>query len=273
VSGLPLWVESAGPPPGPEVETFLLLHGYGASMFTWRHWAPRLATRGRVLLIDLKGHGRAPKPPDRRYEPAHQAELVHELIRRRDPERLTLVGHSLGGGIALLVALRLMEDERSCLQRLVLVSSVAYEQRTPPAVRLASYPRLCSLFLRMVGPEFVVKAVLRSVVYDASRVEASQARGYAEPLRSPETVRALCDAALQIVPNDLDRLAARYPQIEVPTLLLWGRHDRVVPLEVGERLERELPNARLHVLERCGHLPPEEAPEESYAVLERFLDG
>lgn len=271
MTALPLWVESSGPPPGPGVETFLLLHGYGGSMFTWRHWAPRLARRGHVVRIDLKGHGRAPKPPDGRYAPADHAELVHALIERHDLGTLTLIGHSLGGGVALLVALRLIERERSRLRRIVLVASAAYEQRLPPVVWFARYPRLMSMLLRAIGPELVVGAVLRSIVYDPSRVEEEQVRAYAEPLASPAAVRALCDAALRIVPRGLDRLTARYRELDVPALLLWGRHDRVVPLEVGERLARELPNARLHVLERCGHLPPEELPDESYAVLERFL--
>ncbi|MEQ1857848.1 MAG: alpha/beta fold hydrolase, partial [Longimicrobiales bacterium] len=61
--------------------------------------------------------------------------------------------------------------------------------------------------------------------------------------------------------------------LDMPALLIWGRSDRVVPLSVGERLARELPKAQLHVLDRCGHLPAEEVPHESFAVVERFLDA
>jgi pimeloyl-ACP methyl ester carboxylesterase len=268
---LPLHVETTGLAPGPGTDTYLLIHGYGASTFTWRHWAPRLARQGHVVMVDMKGSGLAPKPDDGRYAPEHQAELMLRLIERRDLRRLTLVGHSLGGGVALLTALGLREDGPRRLQRLVIVAGAAYEQRLPPFVRLADHPRASSLVFRLVGARLVVRGVLRSIVYDRSTVNEEQVRGYATPLESSDAVRALIDSARQIRPDRLESLTARYPQLDVPALLLWGRQDRVVPLWVGQRLARDLPSARLHVFDRCGHLPPEELPEDSWAVLEAFL--
>jgi len=268
---LPLHVETLGPEPRPGGDTFLLLHGYGASGFSWRYWAPRLAERGHVILVDLKGFGRAPKPDDGRYAPADQAELIQRLVETRDLHDVTLVGHSLGGGVALLTALGLHDAREGRLRRLVIVGGVAYEQRLPPFVGLAERPRLGSFLFRAVGPRRVVRSVLRGIVHDGSTVTEEQVRGYADPLDSREAVRALIDAARQIVPPDLDRLTRRYPEIDVPSLLLWGRGDRVVPLAVGERLASELPRARLHVLDRCGHLPAEERPDETFAVLADFL--
>jgi pimeloyl-ACP methyl ester carboxylesterase len=253
------------------VETFLLLHGYGASSFTWRHWAPRLAERGRVILVDLKGFGRAPKPDDDRYAPADQAELIQRLVESRDLRNVTLIGHSLGGGVALVTALRLQDTQEGRLLRLVIVGGVAYEQRLPPFAGLAERPRLSSLLFRLVGPRRVVRTVLRGIVHDGAAVTEHQVRGYADPLGSPDAVRALISAARQIVPADLDVLTSRYREIAVPSLLVWGGEDRVVPLAVGRRLAAELPDARLHVLARCGHLPAEELPDESFAVLADFL--
>jgi pimeloyl-ACP methyl ester carboxylesterase len=269
---IPLHVERSGRAPGAGVETFLLLHGYGASTFMWRHWTPRLGRRGHVVAVDLKGFGRAPRPDDDRYAPGHQAELVLRLVARDDLRNLTLLGHSLGGGVALLAALSLQDEGSGRLRRLVLVAGAAYDQRLPPFARLAAYPRASALAFRAVGARRVVRAVLRSVVHDQARVDAEQVRGYADPLSSPAAVRALVAAARQIRPGDLDRLTARYPDLAVPTLLLWGGQDRVVPLWVGQRLERELPDARLHVFDRCGHLVAEELPDESWAVLDSFLD-
>ena len=94
---LPLHVATAGQTPGAAVETFLLIHGYGASGFTWRNWTPELARRGHVAVVDLKGFGAAPKPPDERYSPRDQADLVVRLIKERGYSNVTLVGHSLGG--------------------------------------------------------------------------------------------------------------------------------------------------------------------------------
>jgi len=269
---LPLHVRELGPSPGSGVDTFLLLHGYAGSSFTWRYWAPRLAERGHVMLVDLKGFGRAPKPADSAYGPLDQAALVARLIEQRDLRHLTLMGHSLGGGVALVTARGLVRDGDGRLDRLVLVAAAAYDQRMPPFMKLADHPRLSSLLMGALSTRMVVRSVLRSIVYDPSRVDDAQVRGYAAPLQSPGAVRALIECARQLLPEDLEALVATYPEIDVPTLLLWGREDPVVPLAIGQRLSRELPNAHLQVLDACGHLPAEERPDTSFAALEAFLD-
>jgi pimeloyl-ACP methyl ester carboxylesterase len=271
---LPLYVETRGPTPAAGVDTFVLIHGYGASSFSWRHWVPALAARGHVVLVDLKGSGAAPKPDDRLYGPMHQAELVHRLVLQRDLRRVTLVGHSIGGGIALLVALRLLAEDPgdARVHRLIVVGGAAYRQKLPPFVALARHPRGSRLLMRLLGARRVVRAVLRSIVHDPGAITLSQVEGYAQPLDSAEARSALVVSARQIVPEDLDATVARYPSLTVPALLLWGREDRVVPLWVGERLARELPDATLVVLDSCGHLPAEEMPRESLAVLTAFLD-
>jgi pimeloyl-ACP methyl ester carboxylesterase len=271
---LPLAVEMLGLPQHDRTDAYLLLHGYGGSSFSWRTWAPHLATRGHVLLVDMKGFGRAPKPDDHRYSPADQAGLVLRLIQERGLERLTLVGHSLGGGVALHVVLGLLDSgEYHRLDRLVIVAGAAYMQRLPPFVALARRPRLSATLMRTLGPEVVVGQALRTIVYDRSDITRAQIRGYAAPMAGPEAHRALFAAAQQIVPENLHRLVARYPEIDVPTLLLWGRYDRAVPLWVGQRLASALPRSTLRIVERCGHLPAEERPEESLAALRDFLDA
>jgi pimeloyl-ACP methyl ester carboxylesterase len=269
---LPLYVEAHGLDPGPDVDTFVLVHGYGGSSFSWRYWLPGLSRRGHVVLVDLKGFGAAPKPDDGRYGPDHQAELVYRLIVQRDLRRITMVGHSLGGGVALLAALRLQSESPSRLVRLVVVAGAAYRQKLPPFVTLAHFPRLSRLLMRLLGPRRIVRRVLRSIMYDPARVSVAQVEGYAPPLGEKGATAALIQAALQIVPDDLDYVVTRYRTLTIPTLLLWGRQDRVVPLAVAERLARDLPDATLVVLESCGHLPAEELPDESVAVLHAFLD-
>ena len=248
---LPLHVETLGLEPTHDTDTVLMIHGYGASAFTWRCWAPRLAERAHVVLVDLKGSGAAPKPDDGRYRPEDQAELLHRLVLQRDLRRLTIVGHSLGGGIALLLALLLQDDEEGRLARLVLVASAAYEQRLPPFVALARYRGIGIALFRLLGARFVIRKVLRSIVYDPHAVAGNQIEGYAAPLNDAEARRALVDSALNLVPEQIDALNARFFDLPVPALILWGRHDRVVPLWVGERLLEELPNATLYVFEKC----------------------
>ncbi|HET9949180.1 MAG TPA: alpha/beta fold hydrolase, partial [Longimicrobiales bacterium] len=207
------------------------------------------------------------------YGPEDHAALVGQLLEARDLRRVTLVGHSLGGGIALLAALADVETGAGRIERLVLVGSAAYPQKLPPFVALAGHPRIMRMLFRVLGARLIVGTVLRAIVHDPGTVDAEQVRGYAQPLGSPEAIGALVATARQIQPPGLDEITARYRRIDLPVLLLWGRHDRVVPLAVGERLAAELPRAHLHVLAACGHVPPEELPDASYAVLEAFLDG
>ncbi|MEQ9397594.1 MAG: alpha/beta hydrolase [Longimicrobiales bacterium] len=269
---LPLHVETTGREPGPDTPTFLLLHGFGASSFSWRTWAAALAARGHVVFVDLKGFGSAPRPDDGAYGIEDQAELVLRLIRQRGLRRVTLVGHSMGGGVALLVALGLLDSDPGCLDRMVIVAGAAYRQRLPPFVALARWPRLSGAGLRVLGTRRVIRWVLRSIVAEPDAVTGSQVEGYADPLDSAEARRALFEVARGLVPDDLDAITARYPEIAVPTLVLWGRDDRVVPLRIGQRLAEALPRAELEVLDDCGHIPAEERPEESLEILTAFLE-
>jgi pimeloyl-ACP methyl ester carboxylesterase len=252
--------------------TFLLLHGFGGSSFTWHMWAPALSRRGRVVLVDMKGFGKAPKPDDGRYAPADLAQNITELILQLDLDRLTLVGHSLGGGVALFTALALLDLGEERLERLVLIGAAAYRQRLPPFVGLSQRPRFSAFMIRLMGPSRLIRFVLRSIVHDRERISQDQIEAYAAPLRTAEGIRALLEVGHQILPEDIDEISTRYPELEVPVLLLWGRQDPVIPLSIAHRLHEEMPDTRLEILESCGHIPPEELPERSFAVLASFLD-
>jgi len=262
---LPLHVEEYGEGD----RQIMLLHGFGATSYTWRGWIGGLAKEQRVWSIELKGHGSAPAPSDDLYSIHDHADLVRRLILQKDLRKLTLVGHSMGGGVALLVALRLLEEER--LERLVLVSSAAYPQRLPRFIALAGRGRLSEWGLRFCPKRFLIRWVLRSIVFDREGVTDAQVEAYAEPLFSPAHRTALIKTAARIIPPDFADGTRRIPEIDLPTLLLWGKHDRVVPLDVAERLAAALPGAQLEVMEECGHVPPEELPKESLEIVLKFL--
>jgi pimeloyl-ACP methyl ester carboxylesterase len=263
---LPIHVERVG-----RGDPLILLHGFGASSVTWRHWAPELARTHTVYLVDLRGFGSAARVKPARYAPADMADDVRRMILALDLRRATLVGHSMGGGVALVTTLLLKDQgEGERVARLVSVAGTAYEQKIPYYVDMLRRPAT-QLLVPLLPTRWLIRRILESIVYDVSSVTDEQVESYAGPLRSWESKRAAVAAALQVVPDNLHELVARYPELDVPTLILSGRHDPVVPLSVGVRLASELPNARLVVLERCGHIPSEERPEESLAVVQRFL--
>jgi pimeloyl-ACP methyl ester carboxylesterase len=258
--------EGKGPP-------LLLIHGFGASTYTWRHVAPELAKSYRVIAVDLKGFGQSDKPFDGRYSVYDQAELLAQLIEDKDLRDLTLVGHSFGGGVALLLALEANQRLDGRITRLVLLDSIAYPQNIPVFFRLLDVPLVSQLGVRMVPPSVQTRVALQIAYFDDSKIEPEEIELYAAPLKTAAGKHAIIHSARQIVPEDIAELSERYKTIELPTLILWCDHDRIVPLEVGIKLRRTLPNSTLRLIEDCGHMPQEEQPASTLALIKGFIGG
>jgi pimeloyl-ACP methyl ester carboxylesterase len=256
--------EGNGPP-------LLLLHGFGASTFTWRFVAPELAKSHRVIAVDLKGFGQSDKPFDGRYSVYDQAELLAQLIEDKDLRDLTLVGHSFGGGVALLLALEADQRLDGRITRLVLLDSIAYPQNIPVFFRLLDVPLVSQLGVRMVPPSVQARVALQIAYFDDSKIDPEEVELYAAPLKTAAGKHAIIHSARQIVPEDIAELSERYKTIALPTLILWCDHDRIVPLEVGIKLRRTLPNSTLRLVEDCGHMPQEEQPASTLALIKGFI--
>ena len=249
----------------------LLIHGFGASTYTWRRIAPALAETHRVIAVDLKGFGQSDKPFDERYSIFDQAELLKQLIVGNDLRDLTLVGHSFGGGVALLLALD--DDPRleGRISKLVLLDTIAYAQDIPVSFRMLNMPVVSHLGVRMLPPALQARLALRIAYLDNSKIEDEEVEMYAAPLRTAAGKHAIIHSARQIIPEGLEEISERYKTITVPTLIGWCDHDRIVPLDVGLKLRRTLPNAHLKIIDDCGHMPQEEQPEATLELIQGFL--
>jgi len=263
---LRLWLEEAG-----SGDPILFIHGLGATTYSWRHLAPSLAHTHHVLNVDLKGFGGSDKPVDEAYGVLDQALLLATLIRRKGLRHLTIVGHSLGGGVALALTGHLNLTEPDTVQRLVLLDSIAYRQPVPLFIELLRTPVLADVGLLAAPPELEVFKGLVAAYADPQKITLEAVRAYARPLYDRGGRHALIKTAQGIIPADLPTLIARYRTIHQPTLLLWCSQDPVVPLWVGRRLARTLPNARLSLLEGCGHVPQEEVPAATLRRIQAFL--
>jgi pimeloyl-ACP methyl ester carboxylesterase len=251
----------------------LLIHGFGTNGHTWDRWLPSLSEDHRVHLIDLKGFGASPKPRDRAYSPLDQAFLVKEWIIREGLGNLTLVGHSVGGGVALLSAVMLMEEDPGRIRGLVLIASTGYPQAISPYLRVLGRPVLGPIALRVLPKRVVVRVAMRRAYHFPDRVSEELVEAYARPLLRANGRYALSRSAAQLVPPGITTLSSRYGEVGNPCLLLWGSHDPVVPLWVGQKLAGTLPNARLEILPECGHMPQEEEPEAALGKVRDFLGG
>jgi pimeloyl-ACP methyl ester carboxylesterase len=263
-----LYYEDVGQ--GPPV---LLIHGFGTSTYTWRHIIPEIVRNHRVVAVDLKGFGQSDKPLDERYSVTDQAELVAQLIEDLDLRDLTVVGHSYGGGIALLLAIK--DDNRlgNRISKLALLDTIAYPQNIPVFFQMLSTPFVSHLGVRMVPPNAQVRVALQIAYHDNSKIDDSEVEVYAAPLKTAAGKHAIIHSARQIVPEDIEQISERYKSIRLPTLIVWCDHDRIVPLEVGLKLRRTLPNSTLRIVENCGHMPQEEQPEQTLELLNAFLSG
>lgn len=249
----------------------LLLHGFGASTFTWRYIAPELVKKHRVIAVDLKGFGQSDKPFDEHYSARDQAELLTQLIEEQDLRNLTLIGHSFGGGVALMLALQ--EDERlkGRIAKLILLDTIAYPQEIPTFFHMLNMPVVSQIGVRMVPVEAQIRVALKIAYYDDSKIDDAQVAAYAKPLRSAAGKHAVIHTARQIVPPDIEALSERYKSIQLPTLILWCDHDRIVPLDIGLKLRRSLPKSTLRIIGACGHIPQEEQPKATLELIQGFL--
>jgi pimeloyl-ACP methyl ester carboxylesterase len=253
----------------------LLLHGIGDSSETWREIIPILARTHTVIAPDLLGHGRSDKPRAD-YSVAAYANGMRDLISVLGVDRATVIGHSLGGGVAMQFAYQYPER----CERLVLVSSGGVSRDVHALLRLASAPS-ADLVMPLLGLRatrlftHAIFGMLERLGTDLGRDAEDMLRVFdALPdatarLAFVRTLRAVVDWRGQVV-TMLDRC---YLTSGMPTLLIWGGRDVVIPCEHARVAHAAMPGSRLQVFERAGHFPHHSDPERFVSVLHDFLNG
>jgi pimeloyl-ACP methyl ester carboxylesterase len=245
----------------------VLIHGFTGSTFTWRDTLPALAATHRVVALDLPGFGFSDRNPQLTYTPDAHARRVVRLMDELGIQRATLVGHSMGGGVAERVAAA--HPER--VERLVLVAAVDASERPDWQRRSARTMELVLFGAGLVfrSPWLARRTVRRVVGAMAPDEYASDdvIDGYLSPLLRAGTVkcvRLLFEQTREQPPCDLGAIAA-------PALIISGELDRDVPATVGERLAGRIPGARHIVQPLSGHLLAEEKPELFLEAVLGFL--
>lgn len=260
--------------------TIVLMHGFGASTFSWREVVEPLAHRGTVVAFDRPAFGLTERvlPGDWQdgvhaggspYTPEAQADITVALLDHLGVEAAVLVGHSAGGSIATLTALR--HPER--VGALVLVDAAIYTEGGPPAF---VYPLLKTPQMRRLGP-LIARQIggsagdrfLELAWHDPSRISDEVRAGYRMPLRVADWDAALWQLTMARSPQ---RLGERVGEIGCPVLVVTGDDDRIVPADESRRLAAEIPGAELVVIADAGHLPHEEQPGPFLDAVYRFLD-
>lgn len=250
----------------------LLIHGFGASSYSWRHIIAPLSQKYRVITIDLKGFGESPKPRDDLYSVYEQARLVRNFILENDLQNVHIIGHSYGGGVALVTSVYLATSHPSLQNSLVLIDSIAYPQDLPDFVEVLATPVLGSLLIYTIPNTTQVKSLLKKVYFNDALIPQSAIEHYAGNLDKPNAKYATLTTARQMLPTDLQQFSNNYASLTIPTLIIWSKDDEIVPLEIGERLHADLPNSKMVVLNDVGHAVQEEKPSLLLPYLQQFLD-
>jgi pimeloyl-ACP methyl ester carboxylesterase len=253
--------------------TLLLIHGVGDNSSTWEHLLPFLALGHTVIAPDLLGHGASDKPRAD-YSVAAYANGMRDLLSVLGVDRATVVGHSLGGGVAMQFAYQYPER----CERLVLVSTGGVSREVHPILRLAALPD-ADLLLPLVGYD-VTRLAVRAVFLAFQRLGTDLGRDAADFLRVFDTLpdatarsafvrtlRAAVDFRGQVI-TMLDRC---YLARGMPTLLVWGAHDAIIPYDHALLAHAAMPGSRLETFENAGHFPHHSEPARFLAVLRDFL--
>ena len=250
----------------------ILLHGFGASTFTWREVMEPLADVGTVIAFDRPAFGLTERPlsweeGENPYTPDAQVELLMGLMDQFDVANAVLVGNSAGGTVAVHAALT--HPDR--VSALVLVDAAIYSGGGAPSwirplLKTPQADQLGPLLARQI--EAQGDAFIEGAWHDPDKITPEIRTGYRKPLRVENWDRALWE--LTKVSRDLD-LEERLGELTMPSLVITGDDDRVVPTEQSIRLARELPRAELVVIPNCGHVPQEECPEPVLEAVEGFL--
>jgi pimeloyl-ACP methyl ester carboxylesterase len=252
----------------------LLVHGIGDNSSTWAHLLPFLAADYTVIAPDLLGHGASDKPRVADYSVAAYANGMRDLLSVLGVDRATVVGHSLGAGVAMQFAYQYPER----CDRLVLVSAGGVSREVHPLLRLASLPD-ADVLLPLIGYD-VTRVVVRAAFRVFQLLGTDLGRDAADFLRVFEnlpdatsrrafirTLRGGVDARGQII-TMLDRC---YLTRGMPTLLVWGAHDAIIPYGHAKLAHAAMPGSRLETFESAGHFPHHTEPVRFSALLREFL--
>lgn len=255
----------------------LLIHGIGDNSTTWHTVQTALAQRFTVIAPDLLGHGQSDKPRAD-YSVAAYANGMRDLLSVLDIDHVTVVGHSLGGGVAMQFAYQFPQ----LVDRLVLVGSGGVTKDVNVALRIASLPMgseaLALLRLPLVLPALQTAGRIGGALFGSTGVGRDLPdmlrvlNDLPEPTASSafaRTLRAVVDWRGQVV-TMLDRC---YLTESVPVQLVWGKKDSVIPVSHAHLAHSAMPGSQLEIFDSSGHFPFHDDPDRFVRIVERFIDS
>lgn len=244
----------------------VLLHGAASSLHTWDGWVRELAKTRRVIRFDLPGFGLTGPTPDGNYSFDRYARFVISLVEKLGINRFHLAGNSLGGNVAWYTALTHAEQ----VEKLILVDATGYRYQSesvPLALRLAKFSILKKITAHLL-PRGIVSHSIKNIYGDPTKVTDEQVDRYYE-LALRDGNRTNLASRFEQLPIGLRENSIRL--LHVPTLILWGAKDRLVPLKYAHRFHQDIEGSQLRIFDQLGHVPQEEDPVATVEAVEAFI--
>ncbi len=262
--GMKVHVRDEGPRDDPS--PIVLMHGTGSSLHAWQGWAEAMRDKRRVIRFDLAGYGLTGPSPDNLYGADRDIALTLAILDRLGVARCVLGGNSLGGGVALRTALT--HPER--VDKLILVDAGGYPFQStsmPIGMHLLRMPGIRWLLAHTL-PRFLVVQGMRKVFGDPSKVTTEMVDRAVELTQREGNRGAIIERWSQ---QRSTSIADRIPGIKIPTLIMWGGRDPLIPPEIAHRFHRDIAGSTLAMFDDLGHAPEEEDPARTVEAVKRFL--
>ena len=266
VQGMQVHLRDEGPRDDPT--PLLLLHGTSASLHTWDGWAAALAGKHRVIRLDLPGFGLTGPFPDGNYRMAHYTEFLNALLDKLQVQQVVLAGNSLGGQIAWEMALAYPQR----VTRLILVDAAGFPLQStsvPIGFRLARIPALAPVIGKML-PRQMIESSVRNVYGNPELVSPQLVDRYYQLTLREGNREALVQRFSQHADPVLNQ--ARISQISIPTLIIWGGRDGLIPPPHAEQFNVAIKDSQVVMFEDLGHVPQEENAAATASAVAKFLD-
>lgn len=257
-------IRDVGPRDAPVI---VLIHGSNASLFTWEPWVKRLSGKYRVVTLDLPGHGLTGAVPSADYSQAGMTDFVKKVVDKLELNRSALGGNSMGGGVAA----RFAEIYPGKIAHLILVDAGGLpwkEANDPPlAFKIARMPVIGDLMSRLL-PRSIVKEGLIKATNNHRIVTRQMVDQYWDFAR----MKGTREATMQRFALPWDNFVQRnIDHLRMPTLILWGDHDNLIPVATASQWQKAIPDSKLIIYKNVGHIPMEEVADQSAGDVDAFL--
>lgn len=266
--GLTVHVRDEGRRYGP---VLVLIHGSNASLHTWEPWVQRLGGQYRIVSLDLPGHGLTGTHPSGDYDYPIFVDVVDKVLVKLGIDRATVGGNSMGGGVTWMYALAHPEK----VQAMILVDAAGAPRwrarKAPIGFRIARMPVLRDI-AKIITPRSMVESSFLTSVSVKSVATPAAIDRYWELLRYPGN-RAATIKRFSYTHNNHPAIREKLAALKIPTLILWGQEDNLIPVKSAEWFAEAIPGSKLIIYPKVGHIPMEEVPDQSAADVAAFLQG